>query len=343
MDNMKNKDLKMKDIGEFGFIRSIRKDCQFSQSKLVKGIGDDCAVIGPYEGNVFLLTTDLLLEDIHFVMKKIPPEHLGEKAINVNLSDIAAMGGNALHVFVSLAIPKHMKVATIHSVYRGIKNACRMYGVNILGGDTSSSPDKLMINVTAIGEAPENEVLYRSGARPNDRIYVTGTIGDSAAGLKLVMEEATAPDPLASHLIEAHNRPVPLLKTGRMIARSRLASAMIDISDGLISDLNHICESGNVGAHLLQNTLPVSDELRALAEINNFDPYGLAISGGEDYGLLITVSRENTVPFQKMFEKEAPCQIFCIGEITGNQGIKMIRPDGTRDHLDATGFDHFNS
>jgi len=234
-----------------------------------------------------------------------------------------------------------MRVETVHSIYRGMKSVCRQYGVNILGGDTSASPDRLMINVAIIGEMPEKEVLYRSGAMPGDGIYVTGTLGDSAAGLKLIKEEANAPGNVASVLIEAHNRPVPFLEAGRLIARSGLASAMIDLSDGLVSDLQHICESSHVGARLCRNDLPISKELRSLAEINRLDPYDLAISGGEDYRLLITVPKENSEPFLKMFEQGTPCNMFCVGEITENPGLEIIRPDRTIARLDVKGFDHF--
>jgi thiamine-monophosphate kinase len=342
-NSMRNKDLKMEDIGEFEFIRSIMGDCLFSHKKLIKGIGDDCAVIGPYEGKVFLITTDMFLEDVHFILGKVTPEHIGEKAVAVNLSDIAAMGGNALHLFVSLAIPKRMSVETIHSIYHGIKATCRNYGVNILGGDTSASADRLMINVAVIGAASENEVLYRGGARPGDGIYVTGTIGDSAAGLKLIKGELSAPEPLASTLKEAHSRPAPFLEAGRMIAQSRLASAMIDLSDGLVSDLWHICETSGVGARLSHSALPLSEELITLAEINKFDPYDLAMSGGEDYRLLITVPQENAELFQKMFEKTATCHIYYVGQIIEKEGIEIIRPDGIKEQLEIAGFDHFIS
>jgi len=338
---MDDSNLTMKDLGEFGFIQSIQPDCHYDPSKLIRGIGDDCAVIGPYEDRVFLVTTDLLLEDVHFILEKIPPAHLGEKAINVNLSDIAAMGGNARHVFVSLAIPKSMKVETVRSIYAGIKTACSMHKVNILGGDTSASPDRLMINITVFGETFEKEILYRNGAQPGDGIYTTGTLGDSAAGLMLIMEKAIAPKSLTSALIKAHNRPKPYLETGRMIAQSRLASSMIDLSDGLASDLWHICESSHVGARLEQNALPLSEELKAFADLNQLDPLQLALSGGEDYRLLITVPRKNAVQFQRIFKGSYPCPIYCLGEITGDERIETIAPDGSCKRLDAKGFDHF--
>ncbi len=340
---MTNTDIKIQDIGEFGFIRSIMDNCHFSSEKLVKGIGDDCAVIGPYEDKLFLITTDLLVEDVHFTWGKISPEHLGQKAVAVNLSDIAAMGGKAIHLFLSLAIPKSTRVKDLHSIYRGIKTMCERYGVNILGGDTSASPDRLMINVSVLGEVNEKEVLYRDGARPGDGIYVTGTLGDSAAGLKLLKRELSAPETLANSLIKTHNLPVPCLETGRMIARTRMASAMIDLSDGLLADLRHICEASDAGANLYHSGLPLSPELEALSEINNFDPHDLALSGGEDYRLLVTVPRKYASSFQKTFETEKLAHIYLIGEITRPNRITVLMPDGIEKQLDTKGFEHFIS
>jgi thiamine-monophosphate kinase len=338
---MSANDLKIGGFGEFQFIRSIMDDCHFSPKKLIKGIGDDCAVVGPYDGKVLLLTTDILIEDIHFILEKIQPEHLGEKSVAVNLSDIAAMGGTALHLLVSLALPRSMSVETIHALYRGMKKTCKRYQVNILGGDTSASPDRLMINVSVLGEAPEKEVLYRNGASAGDHIYVTGTLGDPAAGLKVITGEFSGPESVVSPLTYAHNRPLPLLEAGRVIARSGLASAMIDLSDGLLSDLRHICEASEVGARVFTIDLPLSGELRALAEINNFDPYELALSGGEDYRLLITVPHKNAGPFEKMFTGDVPCPIFLIGKITEEKGIRIVRPDGVEEQSEPAGYDHF--
>ncbi|SPD74559.1 Thiamine-monophosphate kinase [uncultured Desulfobacterium sp.] len=338
---MKDIRMKMEDIGEFGFIRSIENNCILSPARIIKGIGDDCAVVGPYDGRLLLITTDMLVEDIHFILGKIPPEHLGEKAVNVSLSDIAAMGGEALNVFVSLAIPKQIDVDIIHTIYSGIKSVCRANNLNILGGDTSASPDRLIISITVIGEAAEGKVLLRSGANPGDGLYLTGTIGDSAAGLKLIKAEATAPEPIASRLIEAHNRPVHFLDAGRIVGSSGLASSMIDLSDGLLSDLAHICEQSHVGARIFQAALPVSRELIYMAESNRLDPYELAMSGGEDYRLLISVPARNKAKFQEIFDENAPCPVYCIGEITSGQGIELIRADNTREQVRVTGFDHF--
>ncbi len=331
----------MQDMGEFEFIRSIQDHCLFSETGFAKGIGDDCAVMGPYGENLLLLTTDLLVEGIHFILGKIPPQDLGQKAVAVNLSDIAAMGGRPLHLFVSVAFPASMEVETAHSLYGGIKAMCERYKVNILGGDTSASPHGLFVNIAVLGEAPEKEVLYRSGAGAGDDIYVTGTLGDSAAGLRLIKGDCSAPEPLASNLKNRHNKPLPFLEAGRKVAASRLASAMIDLSDGLASDLGHICEASHVGARVFRGNLPLSFELKALAEMNGFDPRDLAVSGGEDYGLLITVPRKNRAAFERLFAAGDPCPVYRVGEIKGEKGLTMRGGEGREEELHLSGFDHF--
>jgi len=339
---MSDKYTNMEDIGEFEFIRSIQEGCLFSRERLIRGIGDDCAVIGPYDGKALLVTTDLLAEDIHFIMKNIDPEHLGQKAVAVNLSDIAAMGGEALHLFLSLAIPGTLQVETLHSFYRGVKAMCGRYRVNILGGDTSSSLDRFIINVVVIGHVPESEVLYRSGAAADDYIYVTGTLGDSAAGLKLIKENLSVSESCASSLKMAHNLPQPHLDAGRRIASSRMATAMIDISDGLISDLRHVCDASKVGAIIYQEEIPISKELRALGDTGKLDVLSLALSGGEDYRLLVTVPDEKAVLFEKMFENGEPCQIYRVGQITRAGGIRIVSPDGSERQAEIEGYEHFS-
>ena len=334
-------DLKISDIGEFDLIESIKDGCLYSPGKVMKGIGDDCAVFGPYDGNLHLITTDMLVEDVHFILGKVDPEDLGQKAIAVNLSDIAAMGGTPLHGVVSIAIPKSTHVSTIHMIYHGMKEMCRKYHVNILGGDTSASHDRLFINVAILGEVPEREVLYREGAKPGDRLYVTGSLGDAAGGLKILTGEAKAPEDVARVLTDAHNRPMPSLEMGRIIGRSRLAGAMMDISDGLVSDLRHICEAGHVGARLFHPSIPLSDEVRTLADINRFDPYDLGLNGGEDYRLLVTVPLVHCGEFENLFMDGATGYVFNVGEITEEKGIRMSKDDGEEVVLGIKGYRHF--
>lgn len=338
-----NTALKFKEIGEFGFIDSIKEECIASLKGVIKGIGDDCAVFGPYSGRVLLFTTDMLVEDIHFLRDRITPYQLGWKAVAVNLSDIAAMGGEPLYCLISLGIPVEMNVELIRDFYRGMKDICQRYTVNIVGGDTVASPDKLIINVSLIGNAKEDEVVYRSGARPGDKIYLTGNVGDSSAGLKILKNEISAPRSLGSHFLKIHNEPNPLIETGRVVATSRLASSMIDLSDGLLSDLGHICKESRVGALLFRSKIPLSSELKVLASRANFNALDLALSGGEDYLLLLTVPGVKSHDLELLFKDERPSPLYLIGEITEEEGIKMVTEDGSVEELGPKGFNHFVS
>ena len=335
--------MKFSEIGEFGFIESIKKECIASLKDVIKGIGDDCAVFGPYSGRVLLFTTDMLVEDIHFLMDKITPYQLGWKAIAVNLSDIAAMGGRPLFILLSLGIPVEMNVELIQDIYKGMKDICEHYRVNILGGDTVASPDKLIINISLIGDAKEKEVIYRSGARPGDKVYLTGNVGDSAAGLKILKNDISLPNSIGSHFIKVHNEPKPLIETGRIIATSGLASAMIDLSDGLLSDLGHICKESGVGAMLFRSKIPLSSELKLLASLANFNPLDIALSGGEDYLLLVTVPEEKIQDLELLFKDKRPSPLYLIGEIREKEGIGMVNDDGSIEEIVLRGFNHFLS
>jgi len=335
--------LKFSEIGEFGFIESIKKECITSLKGVIKGIGDDCAVFGPYSGRVLLFTTDMLVEDIHFLRDKLTPYQLGWKAIAVNLSDIAAMGGRPLYILISLAIPAKTNVELIQDLYKGMKDICEHYTVNILGGDTVASPDKLIINISLIGDTKEEEVIYRSGARSGDKIYLTGNVGDSFAGLKILKNEISPPNSIGSHFIKVHNEPKPLIETGRIIATSGLASAMIDLSDGLLSDLGHICKESGVGAMLFRSKIPLSSELKLLASRTKFNPLDLALSGGEDYILLVTVHEANSKDFELLFKDKRPSPLYLIGEIREEEGIRMVNDDGSIEEIDIRGFNHFIS
>ncbi len=335
--------MKFSEIGEFGFIESIKKECITSLKGVIKGIGDDCAVFGPYSGRVLLFTTDMLVEDIHFLKDKITSYQLGWKAIAINLSDIAAMGGRPLFILISLAIPVEMNVEIIQDLYKGMKDICEHCKVDILGGDTVASPDKLIINISLIGDAKENEVLYRSGARPGDKIYLTGNVGDSSAGLKILKNEISPPNSISSYFIKIHNEPKPLLETGRIISNSRLASAMIDLSDGLLSDLGHICKESGVGALLLKSELPISSELKFLASYADFNPLDLALSGGEDYLLLLTVPEEKSQDIEMLFKEKRTSPLYLIGEIKEEKGIRIVNDDGSVEEIGPKGFNHFIS
>jgi thiamine-monophosphate kinase len=241
-----------------------------------------------------------------------------------------------------MAIPSEMDVELIQDLYKGMKDICEHYNVNIVGGDTVASPDKLVINVSLIGDAKENEVLYRSGARSGDSIYLTGNVGDSFAGLKILKKEISSPKSIASHFIKIHNEPKPLIETGMAIAASRLANAMIDVSDGLLSDLGHICKESGVGAMLFRSKVPLSSELKLLASRVKCNPLALALSGGEDYHLLITVPKGNIKDFEIVCKDKGLLPLYLIGKIIEGKGIKMVNDDGSLEEIDIKGFNHFS-
>jgi thiamine-monophosphate kinase len=334
--------LKFSEIGEFGFIDSIKGQFGVPTQGVIKGIGDDCAVMSAPQGRVLLFTSDMLVQDIHFMIEKIPFYQLGRKAIAVNLSDIAAMGGRPLVALISLAIPAETEVEAIHELYRGMGDICEQYNLFIGGGDTVASPDKLVINVSVIGDAKRNKVLYRSGAGPGEMIYLAGPVGDSAAGLKILANEIAPPAGMRDYFIKAHNDPAPLVETGKIIAASGLAGAMIDLSDGLLSDLGHICEESKVGALLFAEKIPISPELTMLASSLGFDPLELALSGGEDYQLLFTVPMEHEQGIGKLFKDHHLHPPYHIGETGQGPGIRMKKADGSLAELQPMGFNHFN-
>lgn len=339
---MEMKKRTLTDIGEFGFIESIKDDCHFSLKDLVKGIGDDCAAIGPYDNRYLLLTTDLLIEDIHFIMDQTNPFDLGKKSMYVNVSDIAAMGGSPLHSLVSIAVPQSIPLEVLQDIYQGMKEVCRKYRFNILGGDTSASRDRLMINVAIIGEVPQKEILYRSGAKTGDRIYVTGPLGDSTAGLKILKGEIKAPGGAKDFFLEAHHLPQPEIDTGRRIARSGLAHAMIDISDGLIADLGHICEASKLGARIYKESIPLSEELKNLCAAGGLEAYELALYGGEDYKLLFTVPAEKSSRLEESFSDERNGNLYPIGEIIAGNEIRMVFEETREKILTIKGYNHFS-
>ncbi len=334
--------MKFDEIGEFGFIDTIKEECTTTSKNVIKGIGDDCAVFAPSSGRVLLLTTDMLVEDIHFLKSKMTPYQLGWKSIAVNLSDIAAMGGRPLVLLISLAIPPKTDVKLMQDFYKGMKDICEHYDITIVGGDTVASPDKLVINISLIGDAKENEVLYRSGARPGDSIYLTGNVGDSFAGLKILKKGISAPKSIASYFTKIHNEPNPLIEKGMAIAASGLANAMIDVSDGLLSDLGHICKESSVGAMLFRSKIPLSSELKSLASREKLNPLELALSGGEDYHLLITVPKVNIKNFEIVCKDKGLLPLYLIGKIVEGKGIKMVNDDGSLEEINIKGFNHFS-
>ncbi|MGW8302306.1 MAG: thiamine-phosphate kinase [Desulfobacterales bacterium] len=335
--------MKLKEIGEFGFIKKISRGCLIRPDNIIKAIGDDAAAFSTAPDQLSLITTDLLVERIHFLRAAISGFDLGYKSLAVNLSDIAAMGGTAREAFVSIAIPDDCQLDYLEAIYSGIKDLAVKFDVNILGGDTTRSKTDLIINIVVQGVVSKEELLCRDAARPGDVIFSTGFLGDSKAGLYLILNEVAADTESLEALLRAHRVPQPHLRQGRFLARQTGVHAAIDTSDGLSSDLAHIAEESRVGARLYAQKIPISPNLKDFCSHFAFDPIDYALSGGEDYTLLCTIAPANADKISGAFEKEFKRPLFAIGEITAKKQIEVVYPDGKTKPLPPTGWDHFKA
>jgi len=327
--------------GEEGLISAIQTWCCKEDDSVITGIGDDAAVFRTDEDKVMLITTDMLIEHVHFLPQFPSPLDLGYKSLAVNLSDIAAMGGIPNYAFYSLGLPKTTSEEWIKKLYSGALQLAGRNCVSILGGDTCRSGNEVIISVTVTGECPPDQILRRSDALPGDRIYVTGNLGSSAAGLKNYLVPQQVADTVKEHLFVSHCRPVPCIKEGRVLASSGLVNAVIDISDGLSTDLGHICKDSKTGAKIFKENIPISPELHRYCKVEGKNPLDYAIYGGEDYALLFTVPLEDAETLVDLFHQHQLFEPVCIGEIIEGQKINLISPDGESEFLKAGGFSHF--
>ncbi|MFC2158470.1 thiamine-phosphate kinase [Acidobacteriota bacterium] len=335
--------MKLKEIGEFGFIDRIKSLCLISEENVIKPIGDDCAVYELEGSRVGLMTTDMLVENIHFLRNRMTPFELGYKTLAVNLSDIAAMGGTPRHAFLSIAIPEDVSVEFLDELYEGMLSLGKEYRVNVLGGDTAGSKTDLVLNIALIGEATRDQVLYRDGAKPGDRIYVNGCLGESAAGLELLLGDLDIKGTLRRHLLNSHFQPEVFVRQGRFLAQSGFVTACIDLSDGISSDISHVCRESGVGAVLHRSDLPVSPELKEFSDITGKDPNDIILAGGEDYRLLFTVQKDNAAELEKRYKDKFGSPLFCVGEITEGREILLKDERALLSRLSPAGWDHFST
>lgn len=329
--------MKISDLGEFGLIERIRRTAPRNAKRTPIGIGDDAAALLFSPSATLLATTDMLIEGVHFDLKTTDLYSLGWKAAAVNLSDIAAMGGVPRFCLTALGIPSSLTVGKVDEFYRGFTACIRKQGAVLVGGDTCGSRKGLIISVTVLGEVEKKHAVTRAGARPGDLLYVTGTLGDSGAGLELLKAGAGNQRSGTRRLIEKHLRPVPRIAEGGKLASAKIASAMIDVSDGLSSDLGHLCSQSGAGAEVFADRIPLSKELRSAKALTR-PALEYALSGGEDYELLFTV------PLGKIKKLKA-LQIAAteIGIITRDRSMRLIDDRGQGRTLTATGYDHFRS
>lgn len=332
--------MKMKDLGEFGFIDRIAPLCKINSGDVIRGIGDDCSVVSLSPDLYLLVTTDLLIERVHFLVDWQSAHTLGGKALAVNLSDIAACGGIPRDAFVSIAVPNRLNVDWLEDFYRGMADLADKFKVNILGGDTTRSLTDLVINVVVTGFSNPKETLFRNEAQPEDIIAVSGPLGNSAAGLELLLNPRPIPDTIASPLIYAHISPRPHLTEGRTLAKSHACNAAIDISDGLSSDLGHVCKQSGVGAIIFEEKLPLSEPLIKLARELTVDPLDWVLNGGEDYVLLASIRPDQLTDVMRAAASDG-WELIEIGKFVSTPGIKLVRASGETTAIVPRGWDHF--
>src|ERR1044072_274561 len=343
-------------MNEFDFIRQLREQVRSrsTSSRVSAGIGDDAAVISQAFGRDSVITSDLLIEDIDFRRASTPPHLLGHKALAVSLSDIAAMGARPIYSLVSFGLPEEVWRSDFkEKFYQGYLALADRFGVTLAGGDVSRSPEKIVIDSIVAGEISSGSAIMRSGARAGDKIFVTGTLGGAAAGLKLIELGARVSEPPAvaggpskaddddaaiQSLLLRQLRPTPRVGWGIVMGSEKLASAMIDISDGLSSALTPLCAESGVGAVIESASVPVDQNVIKLCGRRALDPLALALHGGEDFELLFTVSSENAARLPKRVDG---VEISLIGEITDKAGTVRVHEKNREWNLPPQGFEHF--
>ncbi len=327
-------------LTETALIQALNRQFGPPPPGVVLGIGDDCAAIDLGGPEYLLWTVDTLVEGVHFDLSFTPLEKLGFKAMAVNLSDIAAMGGEPRHALLSLGWPPHRDRNGALTLAAGLARAAREYGAAVIGGDTVASPGGLTVTVTLTGAVPGTQMVRRAGARPGDLVYVTGTLGDAAAGLEILKRGLDLEARLKEALIEAHLAPRPQLRAGRLLAAEGLATAMIDLSDGVATDLHHLCQAGSVGARLEAAAVPLSAGLAAAAPRLGLDPLRLALMGGEDYQLLFTSPPAAAAALNRAFSRAGLAPPRALGEIVAGRRVLLVTETGEMD-ISGQGYDHF--
>ena len=342
LENKSESRTSLSDIGEFKLIEHLTKDIILHHKSTIKGVGDDCAVIENGE-KLTLVTTDLLVEGVHFDLSYMPLKHLGYKAVMVNLSDVYAMNGSVKQITVSIAVSNRFPLEALEELYAGIHLACKTYKVDLVGGDTTSSTKGMLISITAIGEVEKKNVVYRNGAKPNDLLVVTGDLGAAYLGLQVLEREKQVfeVNPNAqpelenyNYLVERQLKPEARKDIVELLQNLEVKpTSMIDISDGLSSEILHICKQSKVGCSVYEDKIPLDQQVISTCEEFNIDSTTVALSGGEDYELLFTIAQED---FLKI---KANPNLSVIGHITEeNEGAQLITRGNQKIEIIAQGW-----
>jgi thiamine-monophosphate kinase len=344
MDDSKKRLTPLSELGEFGLIDKLTSDIKLKNSSTLVGIGDDAAVIKSKKDLLTLVSKDLLLEGVHFDMMYAPLKHLGYKAAVVNFSDIVAMNGKPKQLLVGIGVGAKFSVEAIEEIYFGIKTACKIYGVDFIGGDTTASASGLVISATVIGEVEQDRIVYRKGASPNDLICVSGDLGGAYIGLLILEREKQAfkanPDlqpELSEHdyVLQRQLKPEARTDIVEILAKNKIIpTSMIDVSDGLASDVKHLCKASNTGCIISEEKIPIDQETYEMSKIFNLVPSVSALNGGEDYELLFTIKQSDYEKIKEIAE------ISVIGYmVDASEGERFITNDNITVDLEAQGWD----
>jgi thiamine-monophosphate kinase len=336
--------MRVGELGEFALIARLQRRLPgVMPPHVVCGVGDDCAVLRPAAGMDLLLTTDTQEEGVHFRRDWASPEDIGWRCLAVNVSDIAAMGGSPLGAVVALSLPATLAVAFVEALYDGMQAVAQRYDCPVIGGNISQRADTLSVTITVAGQVPRGQSALRSGARVGDEIWVTGDLGGAKAGLEVLSHaEAVAGLPTAD-VLRRYRRPQPRLAEAQFLRQQVSLHSLLDLSDGLSSDLRHVCEASGVGAELQVAAIPITEEVAQIARALQVEPLQFALHGGEDFELCLTAPAGSITPIREVFTQQFHCQLTRVGAIQPGQAVQLRFPQGEVRPLPARGYDHFRT
>ena len=327
--------MKIEKIGEFGLIDLIKRRTLSKDKSVLVNIGDDAAVIKPSKGKLLIFTTDTLMEKVHFDLRYFTFEQIGWKAMVANLSDIAAMGGLPKFALVTIGLPKSVSVENVISIYDGMTAIAKRYKCKVVGGDTFFSPKGILVSIALLGEVEKSFLVKRSGAKKDDVICVTGDLGEGQAGLELLRKSPRK----KSSFVRKHLNPLPRIDEARTLVKNLKINSMIDISDGLSSELFHLTQESNLGAKIYEERIPISSKCKKAGDLLKKSPLLWALSSGEEYELLFTINKRELHKLEKVKKR---IKVSLIGEmVKRKEGVVLQEKSGKKRELKKTGFEHF--